>query len=54
MLPENNEKPKTVEYPVNLFEESHDHSNQWDVTELWPEPEAESHDEKHARASGVE
>ena len=35
MLPESNDQPKFTDYPVNLFEESRDHANQWDVSALW-------------------
>lgn len=35
MTPESNSLPQFSDYPVNLFEESRDHANQWDVSTLW-------------------
>jgi hypothetical protein len=37
MSPEISETMQAAEYPVNLFEEPHDHANQWDVSVLWPD-----------------
>jgi hypothetical protein len=35
------------DYPVNLFEESRDHANQWDVSALWlPDTELQTREEK--------
>lgn len=30
-----NSTPQFSDYPANLFEESRDHANQWDMSALW-------------------
>ena len=46
MSPESNSAPQITDYPVNPFEEPHDHANQWDVSMLWPDPQPQArHDE---------
>ncbi|GEM_PF-3837432 len=35
MSPETNETTQFPEYPVNLFDESRDHANLWDISALW-------------------
>jgi hypothetical protein len=49
MLPEPNEKTQSTEYPTNLFEESRDHANQWDVSTLWPDHKTMPGDQKEAK-----
>jgi hypothetical protein len=49
MLPEQNETAKPTEYPINLFEESRDHANQWDVSTLWPDHKPMPGDQKQAQ-----
>jgi hypothetical protein len=49
MLPEPNEKTQSTEYPINLFEESRDHANQWDVSTLWPDHKTMPGDQKEAK-----
>ena len=41
METESKETTQFSDYPVNLFEESRDHANQWDMTHLW-----QTHDKK--------
>ena len=35
METESKQTAQFSDYPVNLFEESRDHANQWDVSALW-------------------
>jgi hypothetical protein len=46
MSPEKNEPKPTPPYPVNLFDESRDHANQWEITAIWDESKPEVKDPK--------
>ncbi len=37
MLPETNEPTTEPEYSPDLFAESRDHANQWDISAFWNE-----------------
>lgn len=51
MSPETKEPLPFSDYPINLFEESRDHANQWDVSVLWPDRKPEPRDEMPASSN---
>ena len=47
METESKQATQFSDFPVNLFEESRDHANQWDVSALWLlDAELQSREEK--------
>jgi hypothetical protein len=45
----NEQSTQFSDYPVNLFEESRDHANQWDVRVLSPDPKPQRRKPKEPR-----
>lgn len=51
MSQESNQPTQLTDYPANLFDESRDHANQWDVSALWGNQPPPARADSDARAA---